>query len=126
VGAALRAEHCGKVKLVLVGCEMKIWTKAEIKSLLESSDKAVVRGLLVLYGRQTQEEQQVGETRVHNLKGFNALDAELLTSFSEQYKAKAFLSSKQLEVARKRIMKYAGQLTDVANENEAKKEFRLT
>lgn len=91
------------------------WTKEAIKARLEKDDKWLARGLLAIYGRQTAEEQDCGQTVEVNGIGFNGADAEILTSFALQYKERGFLTPKQLEIARKRMLKYAGQLAKIAN-----------
>ena len=91
------------------------WTKEAIKARLEKDDKWLVRGLLAIYGRQTAEEQVYGQTVEDNGIGFNGVDAEILTSIALQYKERGFLTSKQMEIARKKMLKYAGQLAKIAN-----------
>ena len=111
---------------------MKTWTEEEIAKNLESNDDWVVAGLLAIYERQTRDEKATMTTKHHNDVGFNCADAHKMSSFAEQVIAwkehrgrtarYSFpLSDKQLYVARKRLKKYVGQLTLVANENEAKK-----
>lgn len=91
------------------------WTKEAIKARLEKDDKWLVRGLLAIYGRQTAEEQVCGQTVEDNGIGFNGVDAEILTSFAIQFQQRGFLTAKQLEIARKKMLKYAGQLAKIAN-----------
>ena len=91
------------------------WTKDDIRKLLEESDKAVARAILAIYGRQTDTEPAIGETTEQNGMGFNGVDAEFLSSLAQFYTAKGFLSVGQLKYGRKKIMKYAGQLVDIAN-----------
>ena len=93
----------------------KNWTKADIRKLLEDSDKAVARAILAIYGRQTADEQAVGETTQHNGVGFSGVDANFLSSLAQFYTTKGFLSQGQTKYGRKAIMKYAGQLVNIAN-----------
>lgn len=93
----------------------KKWTKEEIRRLLESRDDAVVRGLIVLYSLQTSEEQSEDRTVEKNNVGFNALDAEFLSSLARYAEKRGMLTEKQMYYARKRILKYAGQLARIAN-----------
>lgn len=97
--------------------DKKIWTKEEIKNLLKSNDAFVCRSLMVLYNFQTKDEQACGEANYQNGIGFNGADARILTSFAEFYKERGYLSHKQMEIARKKITKYSGQLTNYANNN---------
>lgn len=95
--------------------ESKIWTVEEIKHLLAVNDTMLYRSLLKLYECQTADEKADGQTHEYNGVGFNGIDAPILTSFAEFYKRKGFLSTKQKAIARKKIMKYAKQITNLAN-----------
>lgn len=90
-----------------------IWTPAIIKERLKTDDRQVCRGLLAIYNRQTEAEKQYGETVEHNGKGFSGSDANILSSFAEFYKKRGFLSNKQMGIARKKMMKYAAQLSEL-------------
>ena len=94
---------------------MKVWTKDEILDLLDKSPTMIGRSLLVLYRRQTGDEQEAEYTYYTNEKGFNKIDAEILSSFAKQYDRRRTLSNKQLELARKRLPKYWKQLLEEAN-----------
>ena len=98
------------------------WTKDQIRKGLEENDLWVVRGIERLYSFQTQEEQASEGTRELNGLGFNSTDAQILSSFAKQIERwrsnpryATPLSHAQMTLARKKIMKYAGQLTRVAN-----------
>lgn len=95
--------------------EKVLWTNSSIKLLLECNPKAVVRGICAIYKYQTAQEQDVGQTVVDNGVGFNAVDAEILSSFVSFYKERGFLSPKQMVIAKKKVMKYAKQLRKIAN-----------
>jgi len=95
---------------------MKKWTKEEIKEMLKTNDKAVLRGIVAIYNKQTSEEQQIKETNVTNGKGFNGVDARFLSSLAEQIMQSNRLTEKQIVSARKVILKYSGQLANIANE----------
>lgn len=98
------------------------WTQAQILDLLKRSDKAVEHALLVLYARQTADEQASGQTVEHNGMGFGAFDAEFLSSLAQQIVANKYgkpdgqrLSLRQMELARKKVLRYSKQLLSVAN-----------
>lgn len=93
----------------------KAWKKEEIRKLLETSDHAVTRGLLNLLALQTDGERRVEATTDKNGVGFNGLDAEFLTGLTKKFITYGKLTPKQMFYARKKILKYAGQLTKVAN-----------
>ena len=95
--------------------EQKLWTIEELRELLKESDKAVARAILAIYNRQTEDEQTIKETTDHNGIGYNGVDANFMSSLAQFYQSKGFLSAGQLKYGRKAIMKYAGQLTEIAN-----------
>ena len=83
--------------------------------LLDINDpKWLVAGMLAIFKRQTATEQQNEMTKDHNSRGFNATDAEILTSFSKQWQRQNWLSDKQLAIMRRKMVKYAAQLVQVA------------
>ena len=88
----------------------KLWDKQKLKDLLMRNDKAVMRAILLLYSFQTDEEQYSSITSIKNNRGFNMWDANILTPFAKQIKEGIGLSSKQLYVARPKILKYVGQI----------------
>jgi hypothetical protein len=88
-------------------------TIEKIRDLLRTNDRAVMRAVWVLFERQTSTEQLCGQTLDDNGVGFNAFDAEFLTSLAGQ--VDSGWSPKQLSAGRKAVMKYAGQLVRIAN-----------
>lgn len=104
---------------------MKIWTIEEIKNLMATNDRVLYRALYTLYTYQTTAEQEYGQTIASNGVGFNGCDAEILTSFAKFLMRTGFLTEKQKVLARKKMVKYAKQLTKIANEQEAEKVARL-
>ena len=94
---------------------MKTWTKDEMKDILTRYDDQLCKAVVKIWEYQTADEQRVGETKEHNGVGFNGLDANILSSFAEFYKRTGFLTPKQIVIARKKMMKYAGQLCRIAN-----------
>lgn len=97
----------------------KQWTVDEIKALLKRNDRAVERGILAIYGLQTEDEQYNKETRMHNGVGFSSFDSKILSSFAQIIQSKRPLTRKQMEVARNRILKYSKQLLMIVKEKQA-------
>ena len=97
------------------GEKMKVWTKDEIKGLIVNRDDAVIKGMLRIYDLQTESEKVFGDTHEHNGVGFSGVDGEIMSSFAEFYNKTNFLSYKQMKIARKKMLKYAGQLTMISN-----------
>ena len=95
---------------------IKVWVKEDIRTLLETNDRAVLKGVVAIYKLQTEDEKAAATTSHENGVGFNGFDAEIMTSFAQQILKRGFLSIKQKTIARKKILKYAGQLTKIANQ----------
>ena len=97
--------------------EIKVWDKDEIKAVLGRSDVFVTRSVVKMLERQTSDEARGGYTHEANSVGFSAFDAEFLTSIANQIIDGRNLSVKQIASARKSMLRYAGQITDIANVN---------
>jgi hypothetical protein len=101
-------------KVIIKGVE---WTPSLVKEKIASSEDAVKRALLRLYSFQTEDEKQALSTHHTNGKGFNGTDAEILSSFAEQLLKKGWLSGKQIELARKKLLKYSRQIFEWMKED---------
>jgi hypothetical protein len=97
-----------KIKSVEVNAV--VWTVDSLKELIRTNDNAVIRAMLKIYQYQTHDEQVAERTEYNNSVGFSGVDAEIMTSFAKWYENKKYLSPKQMEIARKKMVKYAGQL----------------
>lgn len=93
----------------------KEWSQDEIRKLIQTNDKVLYGALKKLYAEQTSDEQRAGETKIHNGVGFNGADSRFLSSVSEFLIRRGFLTDKQKFIVRKKLVKYAGQLTRLAN-----------
>jgi hypothetical protein len=93
----------------------KVWSKEEIKDLLDSNDMAVKKGLINLYSLQTEDERDSENTKYQNGVGFSGKDADFMTSLAKQLLERGTLSPRQLACARKNMKGYAGQLAKIAN-----------
>jgi len=82
----------------------------KLKQLINESPEWAVGALIAIYNQQTRDEQNDSSTKYDNMMGFNALDAEFLSSISECYKRRGYLSSGQLYYVKKSIIKYIKQL----------------
>lgn len=92
------------------------------KFMLLNDDRWTVRGLLAIYKFQTEDEKNSNTTKHENGVGFSGTDAEILSSFAQQaqkrisncnmerFKLTDLFSHKQIEILRKKLPKYAGQL----------------
>jgi hypothetical protein len=89
---------------------MTTWSKDDIAKKLQSNNRWLIRGLLAIYSRQTDDEQNADTTKESNGIGFNAFDAPIMSDMAKQYQRTGFLSNRQLAIVRKCMVKYAGQL----------------
>jgi hypothetical protein len=103
--------------------QVKVWTKDEVRSLLERSDEAVWRGVVAIDNRQTSDERAVGDAAHLNGRGWGKFDAkfggkmaELVRQWQRGESAYAApLSYNQTLATRKLLLKYTRQLTEIAN-----------
>jgi len=93
----------------------KQFHKNEIKEKLATDNRWLERGIVAIFKYQTDVEQQSEMTTDKNGVGFNGLDAEFLSSLAKQVMQGKTLSERQIEYGRKKMLKYAGQLTRIAN-----------
>lgn len=89
---------------------------SHIRNKVSTDPRWATRALIALYNKQTREEQSIEMTVERNGAGFNALDAEILSSFAKQALAGRRLSQKQLAIAYKKLPKYSVQLYKIALE----------
>lgn len=107
-----------------------MWTKSKtkkerrekVKQLLLTNDVAVLRGIIAIYKRQTNEEQNSDATLEHNNQGFCAFDASTMSLYAKQILEYGGLSRQQMTIARSRIIRYSKQLADLAEIYERKHE----
>lgn len=98
------------------------WNRQNIREMLERSDEAVIRGMNRIYSYQTPDEQVHGQTVEDNGLGFNGADAEFMTKLVLYYRQHGHLTPGQMVHARKKMLKYAGQLARFANAQNASKD----
>ena len=91
----------------------KVWTVEKIKELIDKNDKMVAKSIIKIYELQTEDEKGLMSTKESNGVGFNSIDSFILTSFAEFYMERGYLSPKQIQIGRKKIKKYAGQLLGI-------------
>ena len=89
-------------------------TKTGIQNLLENSDKAVLRAIVVIWNLQTADEQANHTTSNSNGVGFSYRDADFGSSLAEKIQKGYSMSDKQISAGRRMVKKYWRQLIDVA------------
>lgn len=90
------------------------WTIEPVRHRLATDSGFVAWALEVLFQRQTASERAGRRTSVLNGQGFNRADSYILSSLARHFQGRGYLTPDQLAVARRRLRKYAGQLSRVA------------
>ena len=98
-----------------------MWTKESIKALINSTNpvtarKAIERGVVAIYERQTQDEKSTETTRHHNNVGFQACDARRGSCYAKWVASGRHLTGGHYDKAKAMVTRYAGQLANIANE----------
>jgi len=103
------------------------WTPEKVLYLLETSDHAVERAIIVLHQRQTTLERTAYTTIDDNDRGMQIADARLFSKYAEKLSRGEHLSQAELLEARKpwhrgrvpiiRVGKYRKQLCRIIEEN---------
>ncbi len=91
------------------------YNKEDIRRMITTNKRWTMRALVVLYQRQTEDEQETLSTKHDNGIGFNGIDAPFLSDLARTVMMNRGLSDKQIKAAQRIIGKYAGQLTEIAN-----------
>lgn len=91
------------------------YTVEHIRNCIMTNQTWTEHALVALYRHQTDDEQRVGETREHNNVGFNGVDAPFLSSLASWILSGRSLTPRQCAAARRKLGKYARQLTLIAN-----------
>lgn len=103
---------------------MKLWTQLDIKDMIARGNRKVLfRMLWALYQRQTSE-QNTNTTHYENGRGFNAFDAEPLSRIAKKAAQYGAVAPWKEQYIRNKLGRYVAQLTEIANQNEARKEVR--
>lgn len=94
-----------------------------IQQKLQHEDEFLKKCVIVLFGEQEADERAAKSTHHDNGMGFNKADANLLSEMAIVYKncwdqQIPEVSAKQLPEVRKRMLKYAGQLSRLITEND--------
>lgn len=89
-----------------------------LKTKLATDSGWALRGLERIWENQTQDEKASMQTRDHNGVGFSGCDAEILTSFVQQYHRRGQLSPKQMQIVHKKMPRYWKQILDMISEDK--------
>lgn len=97
------------------------WTKDRIINLLKSNDRAVEKAIVAIYHRQTADEKATSDTKHTNHRGFRSNHASRGSYYARWVLSGRTLSGYHVEKAREIALHYHRQLSEIANEKEAKK-----
>lgn len=98
------------------------WTKERVLAWLDRADAdGVGRAVVLVYNRQTRDEQQAEETKHRNGVGFNGSDARLGSYYAEWVLGGRKLDGRHLERCRAMLRKYCGQLAEEAEQRRAER-----
>ena len=89
--------------------------KQFIRKKLSTDKQWAEKAIIKLYHCQTDEEQWVEETRLKNGVGFNAIDAQLLSSFAKDIEKYGKLTHRQIKWAFCKLPKYCNQILNISN-----------
>ena len=93
-----------------------MYTKEQIQTNLRTNQRWIERTLVVLYQRQTSDEQTTGQTREFNGIGFNGPDSRYLSYCSRWILRGNHLNQKHLEKCSSRLPKYWRQVQELIKE----------
>lgn len=91
----------------------RTYEASEIRYKLETDDYWLCRGLVAIY-KFHKYNQALPHHQRSNV-GFTFLDARDLIPLAEIYVKGIALNRRQLQIARPKMLKYAGQLASIAN-----------
>ena len=95
------------------------YTRADIDRILNSNPRAVGRAMIVLFERQTADEQQRSSTRHQNGRGFNAYSARSGSYYARWVQSGRQLTGRHLVKARLIALRHSRQLVEEANDKLA-------
>ena len=103
---------------LLCGGFVMEYTKEYIQDKLTNDIRWMERALVVLYRRQTTDEQMSGETINANNRGFNSVDSRYLSWCAKWVLQGMHLSGHHIEKVGSKLKKYWKQIQDEIKQNE--------
>lgn len=85
-------------------------SKEEMKKQILENDSVLYDALYKVYQCQTDSEKASDSTKEYNGVGFNGVDAPFLSSLAKSLEKYGSLTPKQTAAARKKMVKYSGQV----------------
>jgi hypothetical protein len=94
------------------------FTKEFIKDKLANDVRWMERGVLVLYERQTADEQKVKDTRENNGVGFTGVDGRYMSWVATWLQKGNHLTGRHIEKVGKKLPKYWKQIKEIIEEKQ--------
>lgn len=95
------------------------YTKENIQEKMTTDIRWTERAVLVLFDRQTEDEQKIEDTVHNNGVGFNGVDGKYLTWVGNYLMRGNHLSGHHVEKVRKKLPKYWKQIKNIIEEKES-------
>ena len=84
----------------------------KLRKQIAEKDSTAIHTLMFVFDKQVEDEQDHEVVKYHNGVGFKPQDAKMGSSFAKWYKEKGFFTAKQLNVVKRMVAKYAGQVVE--------------
>jgi hypothetical protein len=85
-------------------------TKSQLKARIAADDDFVKECLVVMYNRQTTDEQETKDTKYRNRRGFMSSHAVRGTDLANKVLGGEWLNPEELDLAREIVKSYTKQL----------------
>lgn len=99
----------------------KQW-EIELKVLLRTNKKALLRSVVCIYDSQTNEEKMLKESKEENGIGFTKKDAKCLSNIAKKIRRGDKIENNYIILLRKRMPKYWKQLMNISLDKFEKEE----
>lgn len=84
----------------------------KLRKQIETKDSTAINTLMLMFNHQVADEQRQETVKYHNGVGFKPQDAKRGSSFAKWYNDKGFFTKKQIDVVKRMVVKYAGQVVE--------------
>lgn len=98
----------------------KQW-EAYLKDLVRTNDKALLKAIVLIHDRQTEEEKARGESVEDNLIGWTKWDAKEMGDIAKKIKREEPLTDGELAKSRNKMQKYWKQLMYISKQQQEEK-----
>lgn len=104
--------------------EKLTYENEQIKNWLLTNNSALMKAIIIINEYQLPEEQSAKTSLHNNNLGFNKYDAPILMFYADKIKRYKGLYKSEIDEARRRMLKYSKQLTNILNEKDFKENGR--